>query len=114
MPGAPTLSPGRIGSTIILKFCPRPGIPQGMSFSSSDSGSQQAIFIGDVFHHLLQVYYPHWNFPKNSDLEQARASRRMVLDLCASTGALVLPCHVGAPFAGYVDAVADGFKPRFG
>jgi len=28
-----------------------------------DAGDR-ALFIGDVFHHLLQVYYPHWNFPK--------------------------------------------------
>ena len=70
-------------------------------------------FIGDVFHHLLQVYYPHWNFPKNSDAEQARVSRRAVLEHCAATGALVFPGHVGAPFAGYIEAAAKGFQPRF-
>jgi hypothetical protein len=37
-----------------------------------------------------------------------------VLEHCASTGALALPCHVGAPFAGHVDSGPDGFKPRFG
>ncbi len=63
-----------------------------------------AAFIGDVFHHLLQVYYPHWNFPKNSDAEQARVSRRKVLEHCASSGALVFPGHVGAPFAGRIEA----------
>jgi glyoxylase-like metal-dependent hydrolase (beta-lactamase superfamily II) len=72
------------------------------------------MFIGDVFHHLLQVYYPHWNFPKNSDVEQARTSRRTVLDLCASSGALVLPCHVGAPFAGHIEAAGKGYRARFG
>ena len=72
------------------------------------AAAQHAVFIGDVFHHLLQVYYPHWNFPKNSDAEQARASRRMVLEHCASTGALVLPGHVGAPFAGYIEAGGEG------
>jgi hypothetical protein len=67
-----------------------------------------------VFHHLLQVYYPHWNFPKNSDVEQARTSRLRVLEHCASKGALVFPGHVGAPFAGHIEAAANGFKPRFG
>ena len=57
--------------------------------------------------------YPHWNFPKNSDAEQARVSRRLVLEHCASKGALVLPGHVGAPFAGCIEATAKGFKPRF-
>jgi glyoxylase-like metal-dependent hydrolase (beta-lactamase superfamily II) len=97
-----------------IEIAPAPGHSAGHVVFKLASRGQQAIFIGDVFHHLMQVYYPHWNFPKNSDVEQARASRRMVLEHCASTGALALPCHVGAPFAGYVDAVADGFKPRFG
>jgi glyoxylase-like metal-dependent hydrolase (beta-lactamase superfamily II) len=78
-----------------------------------DSGGERAAFIGDVFHHLLQVFYPHWNFPKNSDAEQARVSRRRVLEDCAASGALVLPAHVGAPFAGRIEATAKGFVPRF-
>ena len=64
-------------------------------------------------HHLLQVYYPDWNFPKNSDAAQARVSRRKVLDYCASSGALVFPGHVGLPFAGRVEATAKGFRPDF-
>ena len=42
------------------------------------------------------------------------SSRRAVLEHCASTGALVFPGHVGAPFAGHIEAAANGFKPRFG
>jgi glyoxylase-like metal-dependent hydrolase (beta-lactamase superfamily II) len=79
-----------------------------------ESGGQQALFIGDVFHHLLQVYYPQWNFPKNSDAEQARVSRRMVLGLAASSGALTFPGHVGAPFVGRIETDAAGFVPKFG
>jgi glyoxylase-like metal-dependent hydrolase (beta-lactamase superfamily II) len=80
----------------------------------SVSGGESAFFIGDVFHHLLQVYYPDWNFPKNSDAEQARVSRRKVLELCASSGALTFPGHVGAPFAGRIETDAAGFVPKFG
>src|SRR5262252_1051970 len=90
-----------------LEILPAPGHSPGHFFFKLESGGQQAAFIGDVFHHLLQVYYPHWNFPKNSDAEQARVSRRKVLELCASSGALTLPGHVGAPFAG-----AGGTIPR--
>jgi glyoxylase-like metal-dependent hydrolase (beta-lactamase superfamily II) len=96
-----------------IEIMPAPGHSAGHVVFKLESAGQQAMFIGDVFHHLLQVYYPHWNFPKNSDVEQARASRRKVLEHCASTGALTLPCHVGAPFAGHIDAVKDGFEPRF-
>ena len=92
---------------------PAPGHSAGHVVFRLESGAQQAVFIGDVFHHLLQVYYPDWNFPKNSDVEQARVSRRKVLELCASSGALTLPGHVGAPFAGHIEATASGFKPQF-
>ena len=96
-----------------LEIMPAPGHSAGHVVFWLDSGSERAVFIGDVFHHLLQVYYPDWNFPKNSDAEQARTSRRMVLEHCAATGALVLPGHVGAPFAGHIDWTGKGFKPRF-
>ena len=66
-----------------LEIVPAPGHSAGHVVFKLESGGQRAAFIGDVFHHLLQVFYPHWNFPKNSDAEQARASRRMVLEDCA-------------------------------
>jgi glyoxylase-like metal-dependent hydrolase (beta-lactamase superfamily II) len=97
-----------------LDIIPAPGHSAGHVVFRLESAGHRAVFIGDVFHHLLQVYYPDWNFPKNSDAEQARTSRRMVLELAASTGALVLPGHVGAPFAGHIEATAEGFLPRFG
>ncbi len=97
-----------------LEILPAPGHSAGHVVFRLDIGGASAVFIGDVLHHLLQVYYPHWNFPKNSDPEQARASRRTVLELCASTGALVFPGHVGAPFAGRIEATGQGFRPRFG
>jgi len=97
-----------------LEILPAPGHSAGHVVFKLDSRGARAFFIGDVLHHLLQVYYPHWNFPKNTDAEQARSSRRRVLELCAATGALVLPGHVGAPFAGRIEAAAGGFRPRFG
>jgi glyoxylase-like metal-dependent hydrolase (beta-lactamase superfamily II) len=96
-----------------IEIAPAPGHSPGHVVFKLESGGAHAAFIGDVFHHLLQVYYPSWNFPKNSDPEQARTSRRAVLEHCASKGALVLPGHVGAPFGGYIDAAEKGFRPRF-
>ena len=97
-----------------IEIVPAPGHSAGHVVFRLESQGARAVFIGDVLHHLMQVYYPHWNFPKNSDVEQARASRRMVLEHCASTGALMLPAHVGAPFAGHIEATGKGFRPRFG
>ena len=82
-------------------------------FFKLESKGHRAAFIGDVWHHLLQVYYPDWNFPKNSDAAQAKVSRRKVLDYCASSGALVFPGHVGLPFAGRIEATEKGYRPNF-
>ncbi len=96
-----------------IEILPAPGHSPGHVVFALESGGAHAAFIGDVFHHLLQVHYPHWNFPKNSDPEQARVSRRAVLRHCAEKEALVFPGHVGAPFAGRIDIGAKGFRPRF-
>jgi len=97
-----------------IDIVPAPGHSPGHVVFRLESGGRRAAFIGDVFHHLLQVYYPGWNFPKNSDAEQARVSRRAVLTDCAASQALVFPGHVGAPFAGTIEPDAGGFRPRFG
>ena len=62
-----------------------PGHSPGHVVFKLESKGQRAVFTGDVLHHLLQVHYPDWNFPKNSDAEQAKKSRRKILDLVAST-----------------------------
>ena len=90
-----------------------PGHSPGHVFFKLESKGERGVFIGDVWHHLLQVYEPDWNFPKNSDPTEARVSRRKVLDYCAATGALVMPGHVGAPFAGRIEVAANGYRAKF-
>ena len=97
-----------------IELTPAPGHSPGHVVFWLESGGERAAFIGDVLHHLLQVYYPHWNLSKNSDAEQARVSRRMVLERLAATGTLMMPAHVGAPFAGHIEATQKGFRPRLG
>jgi glyoxylase-like metal-dependent hydrolase (beta-lactamase superfamily II) len=90
-----------------------PGHSPGHVVFKLESKGQRAVFTGDVLHHLLQVYYPDWNFPKNSDAEQAKKSRRKVLDLISSTEAVMIPAHVGFPFAGRIEKTTDGYRPDF-
>jgi hypothetical protein len=56
---------------------------------------------------------PDWNFPKNSNADDARRSRWRLFEDCAATGALVFPGHAGAPFAGYIEKSGLSFRPRF-
>jgi glyoxylase-like metal-dependent hydrolase (beta-lactamase superfamily II) len=96
-----------------IDILPAGGHSPGHFAFKMNFGSSTAMITGDVFHHLLQVYYPDWNFPKNSDVNEARVSRRRVFEDCAATGAMVFPGHVGAPFAGFIDKTDTGYKPRF-
>jgi glyoxylase-like metal-dependent hydrolase (beta-lactamase superfamily II) len=96
-----------------VDILPAPGHSPGHFVFKIDAGGGGAMLTGDVFHHLLQVFYPDWNFPNNTNGDDARSSRWRVLEDCAARGALVCPGHVGAPFAGYIEKSATGFTPRF-
>jgi glyoxylase-like metal-dependent hydrolase (beta-lactamase superfamily II) len=92
---------------------PAPGHTPGHVTIKLSAGEDRAIFIGDIMHHALQVYYPTWNSESCADGVQARATRRRVLEHCADSGALMLPAHFGAPFACHIEARGDAFVPRF-
>ena len=77
------------------------------------SQGQQALFSGDIIHHVIQVYHPAWNSFACADQPKARRARRMTLEKCAGSGALLLPQHFGAPHICHIDAKGDGFTPRF-
>jgi glyoxylase-like metal-dependent hydrolase (beta-lactamase superfamily II) len=92
---------------------PAPGHTPGHVTIKLAAGEARAIFTGDIMHHALQVHYPTWNSEFCADVDQARATRRKVLEHCATTGALMLPAHFGAPFACRIEAKGDAFVPRF-
>jgi glyoxylase-like metal-dependent hydrolase (beta-lactamase superfamily II) len=96
-----------------IEIVPAPGHSPGHFVFKIETGDNRAVLIGDVFHHLLQVFYPDWNFPKNSNADDARKSRRLVFEECAATATLVFPGHVGSPFAGYIEKTETAFRPRF-
>jgi glyoxylase-like metal-dependent hydrolase (beta-lactamase superfamily II) len=96
-----------------LRLTPAPGHSPGHVLINLTSQGNQAYFSGDIIHHLIQVYHPSWNSFACADQPKARASRRMTLEKCAGSGALLLPQHFGAPHICHIDAKGDGFTPRF-
>jgi glyoxylase-like metal-dependent hydrolase (beta-lactamase superfamily II) len=96
-----------------IEILPAPGHSPGHFVFDMTFGANRAMLTGDVFHHLLQIYYPDWNFPKNANAGDARVSRKRLLDAAAATGAMVFPGHIGAPFAGQIEKTATGYRPRF-
>ena len=95
-----------------LSVEPAPGHTPGTIAIKFESKGERALFCGDILHHALQVYRPHWNSFACADAANARASRRKVLEHCAG-GALLLPAHFGAPFACHIDHKHGGYVPRF-
>jgi len=83
--------------------------PGHMAVRVSSRG-EEALFIGDVMHHPLQVYNPAWNSRFCEDPEAARRTRRGVLEHCADTGSLMLPAHFAAPHCGHVKRREAGFS----
>ena len=96
-----------------LKLTPAPGHSPGHVLINLTSQGKQAYFSGDIIHHVIQVYHPAWNSFACADQPKARASRRMTLEKCAGSGALLLPQHFGAPHICHIDAKGEGFTPRF-
>ncbi len=95
-----------------LSIEPAPGHTPGTISIQLESQGERAVFCGDILHHALQVYRPHWNSFACADGDKARQSRRKVLEQCAG-GALLMPAHFGAPFACNIEHRQGGFVPRF-
>ena len=96
-----------------LSLTPAPGHSPGHVLINLASQGRQAFFSGDIIHHVIQVYHPSWNSFACLDQPAARQSRRMTLEKCAGSGALLMPQHFGAPHLCHIDAKGDGFVPRF-
>ena len=96
-----------------LTVTPAPGHTPGTIAIKFQSRGEKALFCGDILHHAIQVYHPEWNSFACGEPVGARTSRRAALEHCAGAGALLMPCHFGAPFTCRIDHKADGFVPRF-
>jgi glyoxylase-like metal-dependent hydrolase (beta-lactamase superfamily II) len=92
---------------------PSPGHSPGHYVIKLDSKGAAAYFCGDVIHHAIQVHYPHWNSFACVNQDDARKSRRKVLESCCGAGGLLAPQHFGAPHLCHVEAKGDAFVPRF-
>ena len=76
------------------------------------SNGEAGIFCADVFHHPVQILHPELNTAFCVLPDQARATRRRVLDQVSAEGALVMPCHFPPPHCGYVHRRGDDFVYR--
>ncbi len=92
---------------------PAPGHTPGHVMVTLTNRDQRALFCGDIVHHPLQVYAPHWNSKFCELPEQARTTRRRVLEHCAELQALLFPVHFGVPHVAAIARAGNAFSPRF-
>ncbi|MCX2953709.1 MBL fold metallo-hydrolase [Lentzea sp. NEAU-D7] len=88
-----------------LRLEPAPGHTPGSSVLALVSGTDRAVFTGDLVHAPVQVLEPDANSCFCENPAEARATRRRILGEAADTGALVFPAHF--PGGGAVEVVRD-------
>ncbi|MEV0281860.1 MBL fold metallo-hydrolase [Streptomyces sp. NPDC050610] len=92
-----------------LRLDSAPGHTPGSSVLALSSGTDRAVFIGDVVHSPMQIVDPHHNSCFCEDPAGARATRRRVLGWAADHNALVFPAHLGGRGAAEIEHAGDGF-----
>ncbi len=100
-----------LGEGLLLE--PAPGHTPGHVTLTLESDRDAAIFTGDMLHHPLQIYYPEWNSRFCALPNEARKSRRRVLDFCADRGALLMPAHFGPPHCCHIERSGAAFEARW-
>jgi glyoxylase-like metal-dependent hydrolase (beta-lactamase superfamily II) len=89
-----------------LRLDAAPGHTPGSSVLTLTSGTDRAVFVGDLLHSPVQILEPDVNSCFCEDPAEARATRREVLGRAADTHALVFPAHLGGH--GAAEVVRDG------
>jgi glyoxylase-like metal-dependent hydrolase (beta-lactamase superfamily II) len=82
-----------------LSLEPAPGHTPGSATLTLQSGSDRAVFVGDLLHSPLQIVEPDVCPCFDEDEAKARESRHRILGSIADTNALMLTAHLPYPSA---------------
>jgi glyoxylase-like metal-dependent hydrolase (beta-lactamase superfamily II) len=93
-----------------LALAPAPGHTPGSSVLKLSSGTDRALFVGDLLHSPVQVAEPAANSCFCEDQAEARATRVRLLDEAAETGALVVPAHFPGQGAAEVRKAGESYE----
>jgi glyoxylase-like metal-dependent hydrolase (beta-lactamase superfamily II) len=93
-----------------LRLEATPGHTPGTSVLHLRSGSERAVFMGDLLHSPMQLGHPQHNCMAEVDPAAARSARWRMLAFAAEQRALVVPAHFGGHSAAEVRRRGDGFE----
>ncbi|SLN22682.1 putative quorum-quenching lactonase YtnP [Aquimixticola soesokkakensis] len=85
------------------------GHTPGMMRVDLESEGEKGVFCADIFHSPLQILCPDINTVIDVEQDVARNTRHAFLAEMAQTGALVMPCHFGAPHCGRIARTQEGY-----
>jgi len=97
----------------MLHISPAPGHTPGSITVTLSSAGDKALFTGDICHHPIQVYEPHWNSAFCEIPDKAISTRKEVLEFCIESNAIMMPAHFGPSFIGHVQDAGGGFSFKF-
>ena len=100
----------KIGPEVWLEATP--GHTPGHVAVRIESEGAEALITGDLTHHPVQWAEAGWGMPADSDREEAAATRRRLLAEHADRPILIIGTHYGAPTAGHLIRVGDGYVFR--
>ncbi|WP_221328633.1 MBL fold metallo-hydrolase [Actinoplanes sp. L3-i22] len=83
----------RIDGDLVLELAS--GHTPGSAVLRLESGTDRALFVGDLIHSPLQVIEPDHEICVSEDPAEAIRTRRRVLARAAATNSLVVPAHFG-------------------
>ncbi|MEO3809187.1 MBL fold metallo-hydrolase [Sphaerisporangium sp. B11E5] len=89
-----------------LRLDVEPGHTPGSAVLTLRSGTDHAVFVGDMLHTPVQLLHPDLHSCFDEDQRMASTTRRRILSWAADHTALVLPAHF--PGAGAVEIARDG------
>ncbi len=87
---------------------PTPGHTPGAVCMNLQSGSDKAIFTGDMMHHAIQVPEPQLSSMFCTDPALSAATRKGFIDANADTGNLILPAHFPGESVGRIVDAGNG------
>jgi glyoxylase-like metal-dependent hydrolase (beta-lactamase superfamily II) len=83
-----------------LQVEPAAGHTIGHAMLHLDSGAKQAYFVGDAFHHPIEMIHPDLDSGTCESFALARETRLRIIDTCLGRNALVIPAHFPCSFGG--------------
>jgi glyoxylase-like metal-dependent hydrolase (beta-lactamase superfamily II) len=96
-----------------ISFLSTPGHSVDHASIRLRSGGQEALFLGDVMHHPLQVYRPDLRSVYCEFPDASRASREWIISQASENGALCFTSHFAESSAGYISRRAGRFQWQF-